>query len=51
MKIQYQKYQKMQFSIQLYIDIWEIITYLQGNLYRLKTENIDNLIFVSTIIN
>ena len=36
MKMQYQKYQKMQFYIQLYIDIWEIILYLQANPYRLS---------------
>ena len=29
MKMQYQKYKKMQFCIQLYINIWEIILYLQ----------------------
>ena len=50
MKMQYQKYQKMQFCIQLYIDIWEIILYLQANPYRLKTKNINSLIFISTII-
>ena len=50
MKMQYQKYQKMQFWIQLNIDIWEIIPYLQANRYRLKTKNIKNLIFISTII-
>ena len=33
MKMQYQKYQKMQFCIQSYIDIWEIILYLQANPY------------------
>ena len=50
MKMQYQNYQKMQFCIQLYIDIWEIILYLQANPYRLKTKNIKSLIFISTII-
>ena len=50
MKMQYQRYQKMQFCIQLYIDIWEIILYLQANRYRLKTKNINSLIFISTII-
>ena len=50
MAMQYQKYQKMQFCIQLYIDIWEIILYLQANPYRLKTKNVNNLIFISTII-
>ena len=34
--MQYQKYQKMQFCIQLYIHIWEIILYLQANSYQLK---------------
>ena len=47
---QYQKYRKMQFCIELYFDIWGIILYLQGNPYRLKTKNIDSLIFISTII-
>ena len=32
-KMQYHKYQKMQFCIQSYIDIWEIILYLQANPY------------------
>ena len=52
MKIQCQKYQKIQFciSIKLYTDIWEIILYLQANPYRLKTKNINSLIFISTII-
>ena len=45
MKMQYQKYQKMLFRTQLYIDIWEIILYLQANPYRLKTKNINNLNF------
>ena len=34
----------MQFCIQLNIDIWEIILYLQANPYRLKTKNINSLI-------
>ena len=50
MKMQHQKYQEMQFWIQLYIDIWEIIPYLQANPYRIKTENINSLIFISTTI-
>ena len=50
MKMQYQRYWKTQFCIQLYIDIWEIILYLQANPYRLKTKNINSLIFISTII-
>ena len=50
MKIQYQKYQKTQFCIQLYIDIWEIVLYLQANPYQLKTKNINGLIFISTMI-
>ena len=33
MKIQYQRYRKMQFYIQLRIDIWEIVPYLQANPY------------------
>ena len=40
MKIQYLKYQKMKFRIQLYIDTWEIIIYLQANPYRIKTEDL-----------
>ena len=50
MKMHYQKYQKMQFCLQLYIDISEIFLYLQANPYRLKTKNINNVIFSSTII-
>ena len=50
MKMQYQKYHKMQFCIQLYIDIWEIILYLQANIYQLKTKNINSLICITTII-
>ena len=34
----------MQFCIQLYIDIWEIILYLQDNPYRFKTKKIKSLI-------
>ena len=40
----------IQFFIQLYIDIWKINLYLEANPYRLKTKNINSLIFVSTII-
>ena len=47
----YARYQKMQFCIQLYVDIWKIVPYLQANPYRLKTKNINSLISVSTIIN
>ena len=36
--------------MQLYIDIRENISYLQANPYRLKTENINILVFISTII-
>ena len=50
MKMQYQKYQKMKFCIQLYIDIWEIFLYLQANPYQLRTKNINSLILISTII-
>ena len=35
--------------IQVYIDMWEII-YLQAKPYRLKSKNINSLIFISTII-
>ena len=48
--MQYQKYQKMQFCIQLNIDIWEIILHLQANPHQLKTKNINSLMFISTII-
>ena len=44
------KYQKMQFCIQLYLDIWEIILYLQANPHRPKTKNINILIFIGTFI-
>ena len=50
MKMQYQKYHKIQFCTQLYIDIWEIILHLQANPYRLKTYDINSLIFISPII-
>ena len=30
----------MQFCIQLHIDIWQIIPYLQANRYQLRTKNI-----------
>ena len=40
----------MQFYIQLYIDIWKIFPYLQPNPYRLKTKNINSVIFISNII-
>ena len=50
MKMQYQKYRKMQFCIQLNIDIWEIILYLQANPYQRKTKNINSLIFTGIII-
>ena len=50
MKMQYQKNQKIQFCIPLYIDIWEIVLYLQANSYRLKTNNTHSLIFISTIV-
>ena len=46
--MQYRKYQKIQFWIQLYIDIWKISLYLQTNPYRLKTRHIYS--FISTII-
>ena len=49
--MQDQKYQKTQFCIQLYIDIWEIISYLQANPYLLKTKNINCLICITTITN
>ena len=49
--MQDQKYQKTQFCIQLYIDIWEIILYLQANPYLLKTKNINCLICITTITN
>ena len=45
MKMEYQKSQYLQFCIQLFIDIWEIIQYLQANPYLLKTKNIDSIIF------
>ena len=45
MKMQYHEHQKIQFCIQLYIDIFQIVLYLQANPNR-----IDNLIFISTIV-
>ena len=48
--MQHQKYQKIQFCVQSYIDIIGIILYLQANPYRLKTKNINSLIFISSII-
>ena len=51
MKMQYQKYRKKkQFCIQLDIDAWENFLHLQPNPYRLKTKNINSLIFTSTTI-
>ena len=50
MKMQYQGYRKIQLCIQVYIDMWEIIIYLQAKPYRLKSKNINSLIFISTII-
>ena len=44
MKMQYQKYRKMQLCIQLNIDIWEIILDLLANPYQLKTKNINPLL-------
>ena len=46
----YARCQRMQFCIQLYIDIWKTVPYLQANPYRLKIENINSLIFISAII-
>ena len=50
MEMQCQKCQKMQFCIQSYIDICEIVPYLQANPYQLKTKNINSLIFIGAII-
>ena len=47
MKMQYQKYWKIEFCTQLYMDVWEITLYLQA--YR-PTKNINSLIFISIII-
>ena len=41
----------MQFCIQLYVGVSKIIPYLQANPYRLKTENINSVIFISAITN
>ena len=38
----------MQFCLQLNIDIWEIILYLQANPYRLK--NINSLILLAPLL-
>ena len=40
----------MQFCIQLYIDIGEVIPYLQANPDWLKTKSTNSLIFIVTII-
>ena len=40
----------MKLCVQLYTDIGEIIPYLKANPYWLKTKNINNLIFIGTII-
>ena len=40
----------MQFCLQLYIDIWKIIPDLQANTSRLKTKNLNSVIFKITII-
>ena len=50
MKMLYQETSENAICIQLYLAIWEIILYLQANPYRLKTKNINSLIFISTII-
>ena len=44
------QYQKIQFCFQLYTDIWEIISYSQTNPYRTKARDINNSIFISSII-
>ena len=41
----------MQFWVQLYIDIWKIIPYLQTDPYLLKTKNINSLVFINTYQN
>ena len=51
MKIQYQKYRKTQFCIQLNIDIWKNILHLQANSYRLKIKNINNHILLAPFLN
>ena len=51
MKMQYQKYQKMQFGIQSYIDIRGIILYLEANPYQLKTKNINSIILIAPSLN
>ena len=40
----------MQFCIQLYVNIWKIIPYLQPNPNRLKAKNINSFIFITIII-
>ena len=48
----YEKYQKMQFCIQLYIHICKIIPYFQANPYqiKIKIKNINSLIFIRVTI-
>ena len=43
-------YTKMKLCIQLYIDIWKIIQYLEANPYLLKIKNTNSLIFISIFI-
>ena len=40
----------MQLCVQLFIDNWKLIPYLQANPYWLKTKNINSLVFIGTII-
>ena len=51
MKMKYQKYRKMQFCIQLYFDIWEIILYLQANPCRFKTKILIASFLLAPLLN
>ena len=51
MKMQYQIHQKIKFCIQLYIDIWENILYLQAYPNGLKPRIIIALFLLSPLIN
>ena len=44
------QYRKIQFRFQLYTDIWKIISYSQTNPYWTKAKDINNSIFISSII-
>ena len=38
-------------QLQLYTDIWKLIPYFQGNLYRLKTKTLIASFLLATLLN